>query len=73
MLIFGDNLQALKFMMKDPGIKGKVKLINIDPPFGTGELYDAAGVPAYSAALQGAAFVEFLRKRLILLRELETG
>ena len=69
-LIFGDNLQALKFMLKDSEIKGKVKLIYIDPPFGTGELYDAAGVPAYSAALQGAEFVEFLRKRLILLREL---
>ena len=69
-LIFGDNLQALKFMLKDPEIKGKVNLIYIDPPFGTGELYDAAGVPAYSAALQGAAFVEFLRKRLILLEKL---
>jgi len=69
-LIFGDNLQALKFMLKDPEIKGRVKLIYIDPPFGTGDLYDASGVPAYSAALQGAAFVEFLRKRLILLKEL---
>ena len=69
-LIFGDNIQALKFMLKDPEIKEKIKLIYIDPPFGTGELYDAAGIPAYSAALQGAAFVEFLRKRLILLREL---
>lgn len=69
-LIFCDNLQALKFMLKDPEIKGRVKLVYIDPPFGTGDLYDAAGVPAYSAALQGAAFVEFLRKRLILLKEL---
>jgi len=69
-LIFADNIQALKFMLKDPEIKGKVKLIYIDPPFGTGELYDAAGVPAYSAALQGAEFVEFLRKRLILMKEL---
>jgi site-specific DNA-methyltransferase (adenine-specific)/adenine-specific DNA-methyltransferase len=69
-LIFADNIQALKFMLKDPEIKGKVKLIYIDPPFGTGELYDANGVPAYSAALQGAEFVEFLRKRLILLRKL---
>jgi site-specific DNA-methyltransferase (adenine-specific)/adenine-specific DNA-methyltransferase len=69
-LIFADNIQALKFMLKDPEIKGKVKLIYIDPPFGTGELYDANGAPAYSAALQGAEFVEFLRKRLILLKEL---
>lgn len=71
-LIFGDNLQALKFMLKDPEIKGKVKLIYIDPPFGTGDLYDAAGAPAYSAALQGVGFIEFLRKRLILLKELLT-
>jgi DNA modification methylase len=69
-LIFGDNLQALKFMLKDPEVRYKVRLIYIDPPFGTGDLYDAAGVPAYSATLQGAAFLEFLRKRLILLREL---
>ena len=76
MLIFGDNLQALKFMLNNPEMEervrkaGGIKLIYIDPPFGTGELYDAAGIPAYSAALQGAEFVEFLRKRLILLREL---
>jgi site-specific DNA-methyltransferase (adenine-specific)/adenine-specific DNA-methyltransferase len=69
-LIFADNIQALKFMLKDPEIKGKVKLIYIDPPFGTGDLYDANGVPVYSAALQGAEFIEFFRKRLILLNEL---
>ena len=69
-LIFADNIQALKFMLKDPDIKGRIKLVYIDPPFGTGDLYDASGVPAYSAALLGAEFVEFLRKRLILLREL---
>jgi len=69
-LIFGDNLQALKFMLKDPEINGKIRLIYADPPFGTGDLYDAIGVPAYSAALKGADFVEFLRKRLILLEEL---
>src|SRR3989338_10454107 len=45
MLIFGDNLQALKFMFNNSemqeGIKraGGIKLIYIDPPFGTGELY----------------------------------
>lgn len=76
MLIFGDNLQALKFMLHNSEMQesikkaGGIKLIYIDPPFGTGKLYDAAGVPAYSAALQGAAFVEFLRKRLIFLKGL---
>lgn len=70
-LIFGDNLQVLKALMDDPEVKGKVRLIYIDPPFGTGEIYDARGTaPAYSAKLQGAKFIEFLRKRLVFLREL---
>ncbi|MDD5638691.1 MAG: site-specific DNA-methyltransferase [Candidatus Pacebacteria bacterium] len=78
-LIFGDNLQALKHLLKlkeqgklknEDGTDG-VRLIYIDPPFGTGDIYDArSGAPAYSAKLQGAAFIEFLRKRLIFLREL---
>jgi len=79
MLIFGDNLQALKHLLKlkeqgklknEDGTDG-VRLVYIDPPFGTGDIYDArSGAPAYSAKLQGAAFIEFLRKRLIFLREL---
>lgn len=76
-LIFGDNLQVLKALIDDPEVydkntgRGKVRLIYIDPPFGTGDIYDAKGTaPAYSAKLQGAKFIEFLRKRLIFLREL---
>src|SRR3990167_965086 len=77
LLVFGDNLQILKTFNenKDPlvknKIKGKVKLIYIDPPFGTGDEYDGAkGQSAYSAKRKGADFVEFLRRRLILLKEL---
>ena len=78
MLIFGDNLQALKHLLKQKQ-NGKLKnadgtdgirLVYIAPPFGTGDIYDAKGVPAYSAKLQGVKFIDFLRKRLILLREL---
>lgn len=71
-LIFGDNLQVLKHIKKlqDAGKMEKIKLVFIDPPFGTGDIYDAKGAPAYSAALQGAEFLEFLRKRLVLLREI---
>ncbi|MFH0949213.1 MAG: site-specific DNA-methyltransferase [Candidatus Aenigmatarchaeota archaeon] len=71
-LIFGDNLQVLKHIKKlqDEGKMEKIKLIFIDPPFGTGDIYDAKGAPAYSAALQGAEYLEFLRKRLVLLREI---
>jgi len=78
-LIFGDNLQALKHLLrlkKQGKLKNRdgtdgVHLVYIDPPFGTGDIYDArSGAPAYSAKLQGVAFMEFLRKRLIFLREL---
>lgn len=77
LLVFGDNLQVLKTFNenKDPLIKGKikgrVKLIYIDPPFGTGDAYDGGkGQSAYSAKRKGADFVEFIRRRVILLREL---
>jgi len=78
MLIFGENLQALKHLLKlkdqgklrNPDGRDGIKLIYIDPPFGTGDIYDARGdVPAYSAKLQGSQFLEFLRKRLIFLKE----
>lgn len=77
LLVFGDNLQILKTFNenKDPlvknKIKGKVKLIYIDPPFGTGDEYDGnKGQSAYSARKKGAEFVEFLRRRLFLLKEI---
>jgi site-specific DNA-methyltransferase (adenine-specific)/adenine-specific DNA-methyltransferase len=78
-LIFGDNLQAMKTLlaMKEErrltngdGTPG-VRLIYIDPPFGTGDEYGHGDAEtAYSAKVQGALFVEFLRKRLIVMRDL---
>jgi 16S rRNA G966 N2-methylase RsmD len=79
MLIFGDNLQILKtlLMMKQDGkLKNGdgtpgVRLIYIDPPFGTGDEYSVNnGTSAYSAKVMGAKYIEFLRKRLIFLREI---
>ena len=70
-LIFGDNLQAMKSLLDDSSVKGRVKLIYIDPPFGTGDEYSVKnGQAAYSAKKKGAEFIEFLRKRLVFLREL---
>jgi len=79
MLISGDNLQALKFLLKlkyDGKLKNKdgtegVKLVYIDPPFATTQDFSGRnGEKAYSDKLSGAEFVEFLRKRLIFLREI---
>ena len=70
-LIFGDNLQVLKTFFEDPEIKGKIKLVYIDPPFGTGDVYSGrGGEPAYSAKLMDVKFIDSLRKRIIFLKEL---
>jgi adenine-specific DNA-methyltransferase len=73
-IAFGDNLQFLKtiYENKDPliknKIKGKIKLVYIDPPFGTGDEYEGnKGQKGYTAKSKGAEFVEFVRRRLILL------
>ena len=79
LLIFGDNLQILKtfFYNKDPLIVGKVKekvkLIYIDPPFATEQEFNSnQGQKAYADKVKGAEFVEFLRRRLVLLKEMMT-
>jgi site-specific DNA-methyltransferase (adenine-specific)/adenine-specific DNA-methyltransferase len=70
-LIFGDNLQVLKTLMDDSEIKGKIKLIYIDPPFATKqEFRGSRDQKAYQDKIVGARFIEFLRKRIIFLREL---
>lgn len=77
LIIFGDNLQFLKTcyhnadeLIKDK-IKGKVKLIYIDPPFGTGDDYEGnKGQKGYTAKRKSADFVEFIRRRLIVAKEL---
>lgn len=75
-ICFGDNLQLLKTINEnqDPiiknKIKGKVKLIYIDPPFATeSEFKNSKGAKAYSDKLKGTEFIEFLRRRLIVAKE----
>ncbi len=73
-LIFGDNLQALKTLTNDPEVKGKVRLIYIDPPFATRqEFRGSQDQKAYQDKIAGAEFLEFLRKRLVFLTELLSG
>lgn len=70
-LYFGDNLQVLATLLHDQTVKGKVKLVYIDPPFATRSVFQSrTQVDAYSDLLAGAHYVESLRERLILLREL---
>lgn len=72
MLIQGDNLYVLKALYNMPEIKGKVRLVYIDPPFATGKEFNGNrhNTVAYRDTLKGAKYIEFLRKRLTLLREI---
>jgi DNA modification methylase len=78
-LIFGDNLQVLKELleMKNRGDLANadgspgVRLCYIDPPFATRQEHTGSqGQRAYKDRVVGAEFVEFLRKRLVFIREL---
>lgn len=77
MLFFGDNLQLLKTIYKneDPliknKVKGKVKLIYIDPPSATQDEFTSKnGIKAYSDKKKGSEFIEFIRRRLIVAKEI---
>jgi len=77
LIIQGDNLQFLKtcYLNKDPlikdKVKGKVKLIYIDPPFATkSDFGGKEGEFSYSDKVDRATFLEDLRERLIFLREI---
>ena len=82
LLIKGDNIQAINFLLNEKKLKGKVDLIYIDPPFATNGNFTITngrattisnsknGKIAYSDKLIGTEFIDYLKKRLILLREL---
>lgn len=70
-LFFGDNFLALSNLLNNENIKGKVKLIYIDPPYATNSVFMSKNQKnAYTDLLTGADYVEFMRERLILLREI---
>ena len=81
-LYHGDNLLVMKKLVRDDEVKGRVRLIYIDPPFATGQNFtlsekrsatisrENGGETAYSDTLTGEAYLDYLRKRLILMREI---
>jgi adenine-specific DNA-methyltransferase len=80
----GDNTDVLRHLLTEEEVRGRVQLVYIDPPYGTGQVFaldrergrahsvsqPGRGDLGYSDTLTGPAFIEFLRERLILLREL---
>jgi DNA modification methylase len=80
-LIFGDNLQVMRSLLElkragklcnADGTSG-VRLVYIDPPFATKQEFRGnRDQKAYQDKIAGARYIEFLRKRLVLIRELLT-
>jgi len=81
-LLHGDNLRIMKWLL-NAGYAGKVQLVYIDPPFATNMDFridsnwrtntismDKSASIAYSDTRVWEEFIEFLRERLILIREL---
>jgi adenine-specific DNA-methyltransferase len=70
-LFLGDNLEMMRNLRNNDSVYGKVRLIYIDPPFSTNSVFQSAQQgDAYQDLLQGADYLEYLRERLVLNREL---
>ena len=82
LLISADNIKGLNYLLHDKHLKGQVDLVYIDPPFATNGKFTITngrastisnskkGDIAYTDNLTGMEFIDFLRARLILLKEL---
>lgn len=81
-LIKGENLQVMQTLLHAYAMAGTVDLVYIDPPFSTNNVFRhnetrtatisraSDDTVAYSDTLVGGEFLEFLRARLVFIREL---
>lgn len=70
-IFFGDNLDVMKYMLCQNSFLGKVKLIYIDPPYGTNSVFQSRNQKSsYKDDLVGSHYLEFIRRRLIIMRKL---
>lgn len=82
LLIRSDNILGLNYLLEEQKLKGKIDLIYIDPPFATGGNFTITegrastisnsknGDIAYSDRLLGDEFLDFIKARLVILKEL---
>lgn len=81
-LLYGDNYDALAFLANKGEIQGKVRLVYIDPPYGTKQKFTFSGDRfstisringghlAYNDNLTGEDYLKFLSGRLVRIRDL---
>ena len=65
MLIFGDNLLALKALEQE--FTGRIKCIFIDPPYNTGNAFEH-----YDDGLEHSIWISLIRDRLLILKNMLT-
>ncbi|RPI63707.1 MAG: site-specific DNA-methyltransferase [Planctomycetaceae bacterium] len=82
LLIHGDNLPCMLSLLDNKDVAGKVDLVYIDPPFATNTVFrvgktrtatissSLSDKVAYTDTLMGSDFIEFIRQRAIVIREL---
>jgi adenine-specific DNA-methyltransferase len=70
-LLQGDNLSALLWLRSQPHVRGHLRSVYIDPPYATSMTFVDRDVNhAYDDHLNGAEYLESLRRRLIVLHDL---
>lgn len=70
-LYFGDNISVMKDLLNDKSVKGRIRLIYIDPPYATNSVFQTRKQQdAYTDLLTGDKYVDFMRERLLLMKEL---
>lgn len=82
LLIKAENLYALEFLLHEKNMKEKIDLVYIDPPFATNENFTLSdgrastiskskkGELAYSDKIIGKDFINFMKERLLIIKEL---
>lgn len=82
LLIHSENIKGLQYLINEKKLKGKIDLVYIDPPYATGLNFTISdgrantisnsknGQIAYTDKVVGNDFLEFLRLRLLLIKEL---
>lgn len=70
-LYHADNIDALNFLLNDEKVCGKVNLIYIDPPYNTGGYFETRDFKhAYDDNYNIEEYLDFMRSRLLIMREL---
>lgn len=78
LLIFDDNLNAMRFLLQEKGYKSKVDLVYIDPPFATNNTFKMGSTMsaardskiAYRDTFSLESYLEFIYERLVLIKEM---